>query len=292
MNHIEEIKNKEFELIWLTNYLIPFIVSATAGFMADREVQKKIRFFLDDCKKLMKDKEDLLKVIDKKENEFEAQKTKNESFSFLSDLESKFNDLVWKHKSDENLKEKLIQFICHKFKVEKAVLFITEISDNIVQLIPVAHRGLSDKVEIEIVKPGVSVIGQCYIEMEPFHLDDVPEEFFNIASGLGKSVPKCLNIYPLIYNEKVLGVLELASFNSKQSLRDPMMRVCELLAIVLHSLNEESKIVELLKDSEKKSNLLLQKENQLKDKLQDITSMHSSLLENETLLKEQIDKNE
>ena len=60
--------------------------------------------------------------------------------------------------------------------------------------------------------PGEGLIGQCYFEKEPIYLTDIPQGYTYITSGLGEATPNSLTIIPLLFNDKVEGLIELASF--------------------------------------------------------------------------------
>ena len=59
---------------------------------------------------------------------------------------------------------------------------------------------------------GEGLIGQTVLEKDYTYLTDVPNDYVNITSGLGGATPNCVLIFPLMYNEKVYGVIEIASF--------------------------------------------------------------------------------
>ncbi|HET8859129.1 PAS domain-containing protein [Marivirga sp.] len=66
---------------------------------------------------------------------------------------------------------------------------------------------IKDKVRI-----GEGLIGQCYLENDMIYLTEVPDDFIRIKSGLGDAPPKNIVIMPLMTNDKIEGVLEIASF--------------------------------------------------------------------------------
>lgn len=59
---------------------------------------------------------------------------------------------------------------------------------------------------------GQGLVGQAYLEKDLIFLTEIPDNYVKITSGLGGSNPRNIVVLPLIYNEKVEGVLEIASF--------------------------------------------------------------------------------
>lgn len=58
----------------------------------------------------------------------------------------------------------------------------------------------------------LGLIGQVARNKAILNLDNVPENYIKVVSGLGNSTPQNLVIVPLLYKELFLGVIELASF--------------------------------------------------------------------------------
>lgn len=61
-------------------------------------------------------------------------------------------------------------------------------------------------------KIGESLIGRVAKEAKSLYIDKLPEGYIIIFSGLGSSSPAYLAIIPLVHNEEVKGVLEIALF--------------------------------------------------------------------------------
>ncbi|NJL11646.1 MAG: GAF domain-containing protein [Microscillaceae bacterium] len=66
-----------------------------------------------------------------------------------------------------------------------------------------------DEKQIQI---GQGLLGQVVLEKDLIYLDNAPDEYVQITSGLGRANPRHVLICPLMVNEDVLGALEIASF--------------------------------------------------------------------------------
>lgn len=59
---------------------------------------------------------------------------------------------------------------------------------------------------------GESLPGQVAKDKKMVIINNIPEDYFNIVSGLGSSKPKNILIFPILHKEETIGVIELATF--------------------------------------------------------------------------------
>ncbi len=104
----------------------------------------------------------------------------------------------------------------------------------------------------EKITPGENLIGQCFLEKDTIFITDVPQNYIKISSGLGKENPKSILIVPLILNEKVYGVVELAAITIFPKYKIEFVeKVAEILASTIAAIliNEQrSRLIEETKD--------------------------------------------
>jgi len=66
---------------------------------------------------------------------------------------------------------------------------------------------------------GEGIVGQCARERKPILVTEVPENYVEITSGLGKSSPRNIAVYPIFFEDQVRGVIELGSFHEFTSVQ-------------------------------------------------------------------------
>jgi CheY-like chemotaxis protein/HAMP domain-containing protein/putative methionine-R-sulfoxide reductase with GAF domain len=130
-------------------------------------------------------------------------------------------------------------------------------------------------------KLGEGVVGQCALEKERILLTNVPYEYIKISSGLGEARPVNIVVLPVIYEDNVKAVIELASFQSFSEVQLMFLdQLMESIGIVLNTIAASMRTEDLLK----KSQSLTQDLQSQQDKLQ---KTNEELEEKAKLLSEQ-----
>ncbi|GLZ86334.1 hypothetical protein Pres01_23850 [Metapseudomonas resinovorans] len=84
---------------------------------------------------------------------------------------------------------------------------------------------------------GEGLAGQCAQERRTITLEQPPADYLHISSSLGEAAPAVVTILPLLRGERLLGVLELASFRplepNQQSLLDELLPLLVMSAEIL-----------------------------------------------------------
>ncbi len=95
------------------------------------------------------------------------------------------------------------------------------------------------------------LIGQCAKDKESIRLSNVPEEYLQISSGIGNAAPIDLVILPVLFENNVKAVIELASFeNFSDTHIDFLDQLTESIGIVLNNIETNTRTEELLKQSQ------------------------------------------
>jgi len=97
---------------------------------------------------------------------------------------------------------------------------------------------------------GEGLVGMCAVEKKVTYLNNLPDGYIEINSGLGGSSPKHLLLIPLMAENKLFGVLEVAAFKAFEKHEILFMeKVAENISASMYSVKITEKTNELLHKS-------------------------------------------
>ncbi len=134
------------------------------------------------------------------------------------------------------------------------------------------------------------LIGQAALEKDIIHLTEIPEDYISITSGLiGHKKPTSILILPLINNDEVNGVIELASVNRFSEIQIRLIsEMGEIIARSISSVKAHEKTMELLRNSEKMSAELVDQKKKLMQNAQEMIATQEELEKANTNLGQQM----
>lgn len=125
------------------------------------------------------------------------------------------NDLFERTRFSKDMKEfskDALQSIQKFLPIQIACLYTFSPEDKILKY--QESIGLTVKSGLKDIKLGSGLIGEVAEEAKEIRLiKDVPDDFYKLETGIGQSALKQLIIIPLVLNDELLGVVELASFS-------------------------------------------------------------------------------
>ena len=129
---------------------------------------------------------------------------------------------------------------------------------------------------------GEGLVGQCVMEKSTILLT-APQNYIRINSGLGEGPPACIMVMPIIHSERVLGVLEMASF---QQFTDRERAVLEALMPVLATsmeiMDRNLRTKELLVATQEQAERMEKQAAQLEEQSVEMEAQQAELLETES----------
>jgi Na+-transporting methylmalonyl-CoA/oxaloacetate decarboxylase gamma subunit len=113
--------------------------------------------------------------------------------------------------NEEKFLEKLLSNISHKHDIVQAIAFKKDIVTH-TYTFQAAYAFFSESEPPKFTE-GETLPGQVAKNKVTLNLNDVPEDYITIISGLGKGSPKHLLILPILNSSnECMGIIELASF--------------------------------------------------------------------------------
>jgi len=114
---------------------------------------------------------------------------------------------------------------------------------------------------------GESLVGQCALERTRIWLTHVPRDYVRIASGLGSAAPANIVVLPVLFEQQVKAVIEIASLDrftdTHLSFLDQLM---ESIGVVLHTIEANGRTESLLTQSQSLAQELQQTNMELAQK--------------------------
>ncbi len=132
----------------------------------------------------------------------------------------------------------------------------------------------------------VGLLGRSVIEKKILHFTEIPDDYIQITSGLGGSNPTHLVIIPLIENQEVLGVIEIASFVEINKVKLQFIeKVSMSIAKTIASAKINAQTAKLLEKSQEQSEELASQEEEMRQNLEELQATQEASMRRETELR-------
>ncbi|WP_017730469.1 GAF domain-containing protein [Nafulsella turpanensis] len=168
-----------------------------------------------------------------------------EGTAIFGDILRKNNDDI--HVLADNIVSRLVKYL----EANQGGMFILTGEEGEQQLELIAtYAWERRRIRNKIIGIEEGLAGQVVLEKDYIYLTDVPSDYVNIKSGLGGANPTAILIVPLKINEKVMGVLELASFKKFEQYQIEFIeKIGETIASTLSSVQINQTTRQLLEES-------------------------------------------
>jgi len=129
---------------------------------------------------------------------------------------------------------------------------------------------------------GENLVGRCFQEKKIITINNLPEGYMYITSGLGEKTPTHLLLSPMVSDNEAFGVIEIASFYKFEPHEISFMeRVSERIASSVSNIKKNTRTSALLKQSQKQSIELAEHEREMRQHLSELQEARDEALRRE-----------
>jgi len=207
---------------------------------------------------------------------------------------AKFGEILRQQTSDNSeLAYNIIKALVEYINANQGGLFIVndEFKNNeyLEQLATYAYG--RKKFKQKKVEFGEGLVGICAMETETIYMTEIPEDYIEIESYLGHANPRSLLIVPLKMDDKLFGIIELASFNEFKPNEIKFVEdLAETIASTLSTAKINAKTAELFEKSKEQSEVLLAQEEEMRQNLEELQSTQEEASRREKMLNQELQK--
>jgi putative methionine-R-sulfoxide reductase with GAF domain len=217
---------------------------------------------------LIEMRKQLLKVAEEREKNEKANRTR----IFINDGMSRVNELLnHTNNSIDEMCHQLIAFLVKYIDANQGVIYLRKDEDLDYMVACGAYAYARHKFLDKTIHFGDGIAGTCALERETIYLTEIPENYINITSGLGDAPPRSIAVIPVIYEDNVSGVIEMAAFNEIEEHKIRFLeQASERLGLAVVTHQNSVKTMQLLEQTNQQRDELQAQEETLRQNLEEL----------------------
>ncbi|MEV3925049.1 HAMP domain-containing protein, partial [Actinomadura coerulea] len=135
---------------------------------------------------------------------------------------------------------------------------------------------------------GEGLVGQAAQERRPLLIADAPADYVKIGSGLGEASPVNIIVLPIVFEDEVLGAIELASFGRFTDVHLAFFsQLIETIGVTLNAIRANTRTEALLGESQRLAQELQERSDELQRQQGELRHSNTELEEKAALLAQQ-----
>ncbi|GHN00804.1 hypothetical protein WSM22_22930 [Cytophagales bacterium WSM2-2] len=185
-----------------------------------------------------------------------------------------------------DLAQAVINHLTTYLNAQIGAIYIAE-DDSTLKLVS-AYAINKAKKDSLVVRFGEGIVGQAAAEKRTILLTNIPSGYFIINSSFGEILPKIIIAVPVVFEERVVGVIELGSISHFTELHKQYLEiVTDSVAIAVTSAQSREKTKELLEETQRQAEELEAQQEELKQSNEELHAKTELLERSELELKAQ-----
>ncbi|MEO6713396.1 MAG: HAMP domain-containing protein [Mycobacteriales bacterium] len=160
-------------------------------------------------------------------------------------------------------------------------------ADEDVELRLIASYGYQARTSVsDRFRAGEALVGQAALEKKSILVTEAPADYIRITSGLGDAVPASIIVLPVLFEDQVLGVIELASFQHFSAVHQAFLdQLVETIGVTVNTIIANMRTEELLEQSQRLTQELQLQSEELQTQQEELRHSNSELEQQAASLK-------
>jgi PAS domain S-box-containing protein len=192
---------------------------------------------------------------------------------FVEILRSKNNNLL-------ELSDNIISNLVKYMNANQGALYRInddDSNDEFIELIACYAYGrkkhLNQRIEF-----GEGLVGQAVFEKSTIYMTNIPANYIKITSGLGEALPRNILLVPLKLDDKIFGVVEIASFEIISPYQILFVeKLSESIASTIASVKVNQKTSDLLRETQVQAEQMRAQEEEMRQNMEELTATQEEM---------------
>jgi HAMP domain-containing protein/signal transduction histidine kinase/DNA-binding response OmpR family regulator len=133
---------------------------------------------------------------------------------------------------------------------------------------------------------GEALVGQAALERKTIVITEAPQDYIRISSGLGEGSPANIVVLPVLFEDQVMAIVELASFKRFSDIHQTFLdQLTESIGVVLNTIIATMRTEELLQQSQSLTQELQAQSEELQAQQEELRRSNAELEQQAATLK-------
>ncbi|MDX1627525.1 MAG: GAF domain-containing protein [Fulvivirga sp.] len=145
------------------------------------------------------------------------------------------------------------------------------------------------KFETRSYRLGEGLVGQTFVEKKTTYLLEIPDNYIKIVTGLGETNPKAILVVPLMVNEEIFGIIELASLQPYEDYEIEFVeKLGENIASTIANVKNNQRNKRLLEESQELTEQMQAQEEEMRQNMEELSATQEEMARKEIELTAQL----
>ncbi len=205
---------------------------------------------------------------------------------WIKNSQAEINDVMRGEQEVIDLSRKIISKTCQLLNARVGAIYLNS-ENNVYKLVGSFAFNQRKNIVTEY-KLGEGLIGQVVLERQAITITHVPEDYITINSGLGEAPPQNIYIVPCLFNDDVIAVLEIGSFEVFSDDQINFINtISQNIAIGLNASRGRTELRKLLAKTQQQAEELQVQQEELRQANEELEEQTKALKESEQQLQTQ-----